>query len=227
MEDPRFISYVIEHPDTQWSAEMVLGKYYEFNMHHKTYFAPGDGFDYSDVNFVLLAMIIERVTGSTLAEQFRTRIYEPLGMANSYLEFYEPPRGDQPLSHAFFGTLDLALYVNTSFDWGGGGIVSTPAELSTFFQALLTGQLFQQPATLQAMLAQADKGLGGTDYDYGYGIMKRIIHGLTFYGHGGAYDCDAFYCPDQQISVVTVMNQVETLGQRDPFLYRAIEIAMQ
>ena len=226
MEDPRFIPDVVEHPKMLWNPIKILGKYYEYRTNEKATFPPGEGFNYSDVNYVLLAMIIEQVSGSTLQEQYKTRIFDRLGMENSYLEYYEEPRGIQPLSHAFFSTMDLENDVNTSFDWGGGGIVSTCEELNTFFRALLDGKLFSKKSTLKQMLSAADKGRGGTDYTYGLGIMKRSIHGLTFYGHGGAYDCDVFYCPKQNISACMSLNQMNTHGKRDKFLQEAVKLIM-
>jgi hypothetical protein len=77
------------------------------------------------------------------------------------------------------------------------------------------------------MLSAADKGRGGTDYDYGLGIMKRSIQGLTFYGHGGAYDCDAFYCPERNISVCLSLNQMNTQGKREEFLQQATKLIVR
>jgi D-alanyl-D-alanine carboxypeptidase len=226
MEDPRFIPDVVQNPKMLWNPTKILDKYYEYRTNEKATFPPGEGFNYSDVNYVLLAMIIEQVSGSTLQEQYKTRIFDRLGMENSYLEYYEEPRGTQPLSHAFFSTMDLESDVNTSFDWGGGGIVSTSEELNTFFRALLAGKLFSKKSTLKQMLSAADKGRGGTDYTYGLGIMKRSIQGLTFYGHGGAYDCDVFYCPKENISVCLSLNQMNTDGKRDKFLQKAVKLIM-
>jgi len=226
MEDPRFIPDVIEHPKTIWNPVRILEKYYEYQTNQKTTFRPGEGYNYSDVNYVLLAMIIEQVGGSTLQEQYKTRIFDRLGMENSYLEYYEEPRGDQPLSHAYFSTLDLVDDISTSFDWGGGGIVSTCEELNTFFRALLDGKLFSKKATLKQMLSAADKGRGGNDYAYGLGIMKRTILGHIFYGHGGAYDCDVFYCPKENSSVCLSLNQMNTHGKREKFLQEAVNLIM-
>jgi D-alanyl-D-alanine carboxypeptidase len=226
MEDPRFIPDVLEQPKFQYNPAKILGKYYEYQSNHKAMFPPGEDFDYSDVNYVLLAMIIEQVTGETYQAQLKKRIFDPLKMGNSYLEYYDEPRGDKSFSHAFISTIDLVTEVNTSFDWGGGGIVSTCAELNTFLRALVDGKLFKKESTIKQMLGAADEGKGGTDYDYGLGIMKRTIHGLTFYGHGGAYDCDVFYCPEKNISVCMSLNQMETHGKRDEFLMQAIKLIM-
>jgi D-alanyl-D-alanine carboxypeptidase len=226
MEDPSFIPDVIEHPKMAWSPSKILGKYYEYHTNEKAAFPPGEDFNYSDVNYVLLAMIIEQVTGDTYHVQLESRIFARLGMENSYLEHYEEPRGEKPLSHAYLSTIDLVADVNTSFDWGGGGIVSTCEELNTFFRALFDGKIFKEELTLKQMLATADEGKGGTDYDYGLGIMKRSLHGLTFYGHGGAYDCDVFYCPEKNISVCMSLNQMLTHGKRDKFLLQAIKLIL-
>ena len=226
MEDPQFIPFVAEHPDTQWSPALIFEKYIEWGVNERAAFPPGEGFEYSDPNYVLLALVIEKVTDSTLAAQYKQRIFDPLGMSNSYLEFYEEPRGSMPLSHAFLGQLDVSASVNTSFDWGGGGIVSTCAELTIFFRSLLDGDLFKKETTLAQMLAAAELGNGGEEYDYGLGIMKRSINGFDFFGHGGAYDCDMFYSPEIGISVCTVLNQMNTHGKRDPFLEGAIAVAL-
>jgi D-alanyl-D-alanine carboxypeptidase len=224
MEDARFIPDVLENPRVQFSPEKIMEKYFAYETNKKAAFAPGEGWQYADPNYVLLAMIIEKVTTSTLQAQYRKRIFDPLGMENSYLEFYEEPRGSSPFSHAFLQELDLNRHINTSFDWGGGGIVSTCEELKAFFRALLYGQLFDEESTLTLMLEAADRGYGGEEYDYGLGIMKRTICGLTFYGHGGAYDCDVFYCPDEDISVCMTLNQMITHGKRDRFVEQAVQI---
>jgi D-alanyl-D-alanine carboxypeptidase len=160
-------------------------------------------------------------------DEYRERIFDPLGMEKSYLELYEEPRGGNPLSHAFFQRVDINRYVNTSFDWGGGGIVSTCEELNTFFRALLHGELFANESTLSLMLSAADRGCGGEEYDYGLGIMKRTLCGLAFYGHGGAYDCDAFYCTEKDISICMTLNQMITRGKRDTFVEHALEIVLR
>jgi D-alanyl-D-alanine carboxypeptidase len=227
MEDPRFIPKLLEHPKTQYSPAKILDMYYEFQTNHKAVFPPGKGFSYSDPNYVLLAMIVEHVTGQTYHAQLKARIFDRLGMENSYLEYYEQPRGDKPLSHAFASTIDLITDLNTSCDWGGGGIVSTCEELNRFFRALVDGKLFSKDSTLKQMLSAADEGLGVKDaFDYGLGIMKRSIHGLTFYGHGGAYDCDVFYCPEKDISVCMSLNQTNTHGKRNTFLQQAVILIM-
>lgn len=226
MEDSRFLPDVLEHPKKEWSPSKILEKYYEYRTNEKALFPPGEGFNYSDVNYVLLAMIVEQVTGETYHAQLKSRIFGPLGMDNSYLEYYEEPRGNKPLSHAFLSTIDLVTEVNTSMDWGGGGIVSTCEELNTFFRALVDGKLFKKESTLEQMLGAADQGRGGSDYDYGLGIMRRSIHGLTFYGHGGAYDCDVYYCPEKNICVCMSLNQMETLGKRNELLLQAIKLVL-
>ena len=226
MEDPGFIPDVLEHPKKQYNSTRILDQYYAYQTNRKAVFPPGEDFNYSDVNYVLLAMVIEQVTGETYPAQLKTRIFDRLGMDNSYLEYYEEPRGDKPLSHAFFSTMDLVTDVYTSFEWGGGGIVSTCEELNIFFRALINGKLFKKESTLKRMLTEADKGRGGMDYNYGLGIMKRSIHGLTFYGHGGAYDCDVFYCPEKNTSICMSLNQMNTHGKRDKFLQQAIKLIM-
>jgi len=77
------------------------------------------------------------------------------------------------------------------------------------------------------MLQAAERGFGGEECDYGLGIMKKSICGLTFYGHGGAYDCDVFYGPDEQITVRMSLNQMNTHGKRDEFVRRAVEIVRE
>jgi len=224
MEDPRFFEDINKDPGRQWGSAGILQTYFSYGTHRQAAFPPGEGYLYADPNYVLLGMVIEAVTGSTLAQQYKERIFTPLDLTCSYLEFYEEPREGCALSHAFLGALDVNLMVNTSFDWGGGGIVSTADEVNRFFKALLHGELFAQPGTLATMLAAADRGFGNDEFDYGYGLMKRTIAGLTFYGHGGAYDCDMFHCPEQGISICMTLNQMLTHGRRNVFVTRSVEL---
>jgi len=221
--DPRFIEYVVANPETRWSPAMMMDKYFEYHLNRKPTFPPGEGWEYTDTGYLLLALIIEEVTGNALHEEYRERICEPLGLTNTYLEFYEKPRGEAPLSHAYYGGLDINDNVNTSFDWGGGGIVSTLEELNTFYRALLAGRLFENQATLDTMLA-------GTEYEerwnYGFGIKRMIINGRAFYGHPGAYSCDAYYCPEEDVSVVLTINQMDSKDRKENLRGAAVDLVL-
>jgi D-alanyl-D-alanine carboxypeptidase len=221
--DPRFIEYILENPGTQWTPAMMLEKYYEYHLNRKPFFPPGEGWEYTDTNYLLLAMIIEEVTGSPLHAEYESRILRPLGMENTYLEFYEGPRGSQPLSHAFYGGMDLYPDVNTSFDWGGGGIVSNCDDLNTFFRALLGGDLFEEDVTLERMLAAT---VDEDRWNYGFGIKRKIINGRTFYGHPGAYNCDAYYCPEEDVSICLTINQMNSHDRKEALREGAIDVVL-
>lgn len=222
--DPRFIQYIVEHPATRWTPATMMGKYFEYHLNRKPAFAPGQGWEYTDTNYLLLGLIIEKVTGTPLHEQYRVRIFEPLGLDDSYLEYYEHARGDAPLSHAYYGSLDVSGDVNTSFDWGGGGIVSTVENLNTFYRALLNGELFENTSTLEMMLRNTDND---ENWNYGLGIKRMIIGGQAFYGHPGAYSCDAYYCPDEDISVVLTINQMNSKDRKETLRTEAVETVMR
>ena len=51
----------------------------------RPYFAPGEGFHYSNTNYILLGMIIEEATNSNIAVEIRNRLFDPIGLENTFL----------------------------------------------------------------------------------------------------------------------------------------------
>jgi len=88
--------------------------------------------------------------------------------------------------------------INTSYEWGGGGMVSTTKDMAVFIEALFGHKLFQQPATLNKMTDySATEKFGAT---YGMGIYKYELNGRIFYGHGGFYGSILAYDPADSIT---------------------------
>lgn len=149
----RFYVFTFLHRQMEWNPEKLMDRYYLYNLQHKAHSIPGDGFYYSDVNYFLLGLIIEKLSRQTLAKQFRSRIFDPLQMTDTYFEYYEPPRGNGKLAHSFLGKLDITKNFNTSYDWAGGGVVSTTRDLALFLTALFNGKLLGKKSTLEEMIA--------------------------------------------------------------------------
>ena len=114
---------------------------------------PGAAFAYSDTGYVMLGDIIERATGATLAEASAScSQFDELGLASTWLEDVEAaPDGAPPMASQFYETQDM-VDADPSFDlYGGGGLVSTVGDLTTFYGALLAGDVFEEAATLRTM----------------------------------------------------------------------------
>ncbi|MFC3688760.1 serine hydrolase domain-containing protein [Aquipuribacter hungaricus] len=153
-------------------------------------FAPGERWGYSNTNYLLLGLLVERVTQRTLAEQVTERIVEPLGLERTY--FPQPGerelRGEHPRgyhSDPDGGLLDITE-LDPSWGWAAGAMVSTPGELSEFMLALVDGELLE-PETLEQMMTtvpQDDPFSPGSGYGLGL-ISYPLSCGGEVWGHGG------------------------------------------
>ncbi|MCA2229685.1 serine hydrolase domain-containing protein [Nonomuraea aurantiaca] len=125
---------------------------------------PGEKFAYSNTNYTLIGMIIEKVTGSTLADQMDQRLFRPLGMTRTYA-LTKPPQGIKgPHGHGYYpdstGTLRDMHRANASWGFGAGNVVSTTHDVSTFQRAFDQGRLL--PPSLRKVLAGGSAGGNGS-----------------------------------------------------------------
>jgi D-alanyl-D-alanine carboxypeptidase len=169
-------------------------------------FPPGAGFHYSDTNYSLLGLLVERVTGGTLAAAYREHVFGPLHMRDSYLEFFEPSPSGAPVSHAFLGAIDAAT-LNTSWDWGGGGVVSTTADLDDFARGLFESDLFRRSTTLDEMLRFRDVPSDFRSDGYGLGTEVVKTERADYVGHYGSIGVLMLYDRERHISVTGTINQ--------------------
>ena len=145
-------------------------------------FTPGEKFEYSNSNYVLLALIVEKVTRQPYRVFVDQNIFAPLGMKDTFV--YDRPRSEfTRRAHGYnrFGDdsdYDLLTY-------GEGGIYSTVADLFKWDQALYTEKLVKRP-TLDEAFTRA-KLNDGSLANYGFGWAISEYNGETIYGHAGRY----------------------------------------
>lgn len=223
--DERFLSFVLEHPLQSWDWKGVMGKYFEFGLHKKPAFIPGEGFHYADTNYLLLAVLIKQITGKTLHQVYREKMISPLGLTDTYLEFYEMPDEIKPVVYPFYGIHSLEK-VATSFDWGGGGLVSTMNDLDIFIRSLMKGVLFKKPETLDLMLQVQNQKPStestGRLFHYGLGIQKKDFSGFSFFGHNSAYGSMLYYEPEKDISIILSLNQLTAMHKAEWMMKKII-----
>ncbi|MGW2343758.1 serine hydrolase domain-containing protein [Streptomyces sp. NPDC001661] len=158
---------------------------------HKPDFAPGAKWAYSNTNYVLAGMIVERVTGRPYAEEIRERILDPLHMTGTSLPGTAPtvPR---PASRAYSkltadgsGTPVDVTELNPSIAGAAGEIISDSKDLNTFYTALLRGELL--PARqLKEMKTTVPTGSESPNTRYGLALMREDLPcGKTVWGHSG------------------------------------------
>ncbi|MFF4417856.1 serine hydrolase domain-containing protein [Streptosporangium sp. NPDC001559] len=216
--DERWIAEVAAHPRRTWTP----GRLVDWALTHgRPYFKPGKGYHYSDTGYILAGYVIEKVSGLPLHRAYRTLLLDPLGLRGTYLEHWERHRG-APLSHPYLGSVDTRNW-NPTFDtFAGGGLVSTAADLTTFFRALFEGRVFHDPATLRAMLTATPQSKG----TYGLGVQRLTSGDEVLWFHPGAWGAVAAYAPARRISVVATVNQAQDEGALAALLRDAYATAL-
>ena len=189
--------------------------FYLTGMNEHALWEPGGGFHYSDTNYILLGLAIEHVTGNSLHRELRARVFDPLGMDETYLVgALDPPAAlyEKSLSEAWaWDEPAISGGVDFSFDWGGGGVVSTAADLHTFTRALMAGELFQGAETLTQMLA-VPGGVQGISYASGL-IVFPTGEGPLVYMMGSNGTWVEYYPPMDLVMIGTLDDFSNMPGQ--------------
>lgn len=138
------------------------------------------GFEYSNSNYVVLGMVVERLRGRPIGEVLRSDVVEPLGLEATWLA--APGPAPVPLIHAYvtvFGDRLDATYPPLHTGSAAGGLVSTVGDLNTFYAALLQGRLLP-PALVREMQSPVYAR-------YGLGIQRwnDTCTNDFYYGHAG------------------------------------------
>lgn len=153
-------------------------------------FAPGERWEYSNTNYLVLGLLIESLTSRVLYEQIDERIIEPLGLKHTYLPVPgdRSIRGEHPLGYHqdSEGELRDITEMDPSFAWAAGAMVASPSDLNRFMQALLNGELLSE-ASLDEMKSSVPAGDAlwpGAVYGLGLQGFPLSCGGMAW-GHGG------------------------------------------
>ncbi|RZK69424.1 MAG: class A beta-lactamase-related serine hydrolase, partial [Pedobacter sp.] len=185
--DPLFLTYM----KSPQSNEQMLTRIAAM----KPDFEPGTRGQYSNTNFLLLGYILEKVTSKNYSELVKQRIINKIGLKDTYYGGKINTANNEALSYDYDGKWKKAFEFDISVANAAGGIVSTPADINKFIEALFGGKLIK-PASLAVMKTITD--------NYGSAMFSWPFKGKTGYGHNGGIDAfvtELKYLPEEKIAV--------------------------
>lgn len=216
-------SYIEHRFDRYTSDELVA-----MAMAEPPVFAPGVGWSYSNTNYVLAGMIIERVTGHEWDREVRDRITRPLGLRHTFSPGHVPvlplphPRGYTAVGGAkpFDSTV-----LNASWGDAAGDLISTADDVLRFWQALLGGRLL--PADRLAEMRTTVPAWPGSGIEYGLGISSvPTTCGTLAWGHSGdipGFSTRLGFTPDGEKGMVMAQTTLTGGGPAEALSDRAID----
>ena len=185
-------------------------------------FAPGERYAYSNTGYHLLAMVIRGVTGQSYGDVLAERFFKPLGMTQTRVVSLSELIPHRVSGYAWSGkALRRGDFIAESIlSYGGGGVVSTAADMATWARALAGGKVLPNGALEQAWtpLTLTD----GSPSPYGLGWGVAATNGRRTVGHSGAhltgFTSNFAHYPDDGLTVVVLTNaghaNPKRIGQR-------------
>ncbi len=207
-----FTKYLTEHPMKVWTPEERLA----FLFDEKPPFEAGKGWDYSDTNYIVLGMIIERVSGKRFYDEARRRLIRPMKLSDTIPQEGPVMKGViQGYAGAGnpFGGKDAMIengkfVINPQLEWTGGGYASTSKDLARWAKFMYEGKAYDASLLPQVLDGVAAPMLG-KETKYGLGVIIRRTQAGTSYGHSGffpGYLTDMMYFPEQKIAIAVQVN---------------------
>ena len=207
-KDDDFIRIMNSDPNREWAPEDLV----QIAAAHSADFSPGTSWRYSNTNYILLGMIVEQITGDSLAKEISLRIAQRLGLLHTYLaEDSTTPFG---FSHAYTGsgstgTLQDVTVLNPSLAWASGALITDVGDLSIFVKELAEGRLLT-PEMQQQMFTWVEYGNGKDPPEaYGLGVV-RLGSLIGHSGSIGGFESAAYYLPAERAVIIAWVNRYPT-----------------
>ena len=208
---PEFTRDLTANPDKVWRpAELVA-----YILDTEAPFPAGGGWDYSDTNYIVLGMIIERVAGATLNDEIARRLLRPLTLTRTVpsdrREIPGLAQGYAGPGNPFGGTdamiVNGKFAINPQFEWAGGGYAVSGGDLARWAKALYEGRAFDR--SLVAAMVDGVPAKLGPEARYGLGVIVRPTPLGPSWGHSGffpGYVTEMRYFPEHRIAVAFLIN---------------------
>lgn len=167
-------------------------------------FEPGIKHQYSNTNFILLGYIVEKLDKKDYAIALKDRILTKVGLKDTYYGGKINPDKQEAFSYNWNGNWQIAKETDMSIPGGAGAIVSTPADLNTFIEALFAGKLIGK-GDLDSMKTIKN--------GFGMAMFPFPFYTKVGYGHNGAIDgflSVVSYFPEDKLAISYTANGVNT-----------------
>ena len=215
-ENPDFVREGYENPERIWKPEEVLDSFLK-----EPYFEPGTDWHYSNSNYILAGMIIEKATGGVYHKLVREKLLHPYGLDSLYLKPFE----SNSLKVAHFWAditnsgfpvditgLGYELKAIFSGAWAAGGYMSRPVDAAMWMRTLVAGSIFSKRA-YRELLDGVTKG-DGKYYGLGVGYYEDSLGRKVVIGHDGyiGYVTKAYHFPQLNLTVAVQSNDAMAPG---------------
>jgi D-alanyl-D-alanine carboxypeptidase len=207
-----FTADLTRQPAKVWTPAELLS----YILDKKPPFAPGQGWEYSDTNYIVLGLIIEKAGKAPYYKLLRKRILRPLKLADTVpSDSRRIPglaQGYAGPGNPFGGTdamiKDGVFAVNPQFEWTGGGLACTALDLARWAKLLYEGKACN-PDLVKTMIAEAVPARLGRDTKYGLGVIIRPTDYGISWGHSGffpGYLTEMWYFPEPKLAIAVQLN---------------------
>ncbi len=192
---------------------------------------PGKRHSYTDTNYHLLGLIIEKITGKAFHEILHEFVFDRLGMQHAYMHGFSKPRVESGYSTAkayIKGQDVLSLKGFHQIDYAGGGVVAPLSEYLLFMKALVNHEIIKKE-TLDKMLSDdIAMGFPLISFNYGYSIWKLKTIPLLIpeeygcWGCAGATGAFMFYHPATQSYITGTFNDFSYRAKALQFMAKGV-----
>lgn len=179
--------------------------------HRPLAFKPGTTREYSNTGYNLLALVIQRVSGTSYGDFLENRIFKPLGMTSTFVRSWDGTRPNIATEYQSYalGPWEHAEHLDYTWFGGAGAIISNAPDLAKWNAALSGGKLLSKHS-LTEMMTPHRIGKNDPFPDYGFGIMvSHLPNGHLMVSHGGnttgAATQDARF-PDDHLGIIVLAN---------------------
>jgi D-alanyl-D-alanine carboxypeptidase len=213
LDNPRIERMIHHRPRHHWTVDQVLTGLGTGLGTPK--FSPGEKYQYSDTNYIVLGAILQRITHRSIEHDFQQLIARPLGITSA--TWVPTPAAKARIAHPYLRYSNGALtsqwipgFGVSSAVWGpvftDGGLATSSLDLAWFGNALLGGRLVSATAVRQ--MAHIGRG------DYGFGLRGRSFDGHFWLGHRGyfgGFEAEDWTDPSRQLTIAVATN-LEIVG---------------
>lgn len=216
------VSDLIANHRTHFEPEELV----ELATQDPQWWGPGEGWSYANTGYYALGLLIEELTGNSFGHELEQRVFEVVGMDDSYLPHHDSSgfRGDHLVPYVTTGDEEEPFFDSTGLSsthlWAAGGVIGDLEDVNDFYRALADGTLLSAEQLAEAE-SYVDSGLG---FGYGLGLVglalgcpndPEAIH-LGHTGGGIGHTTYSFHSADGERQLSFTWNLDDRHGHSDP-----------